>query len=258
MKESHDVEVEKVDNQQVDSKTEKQKEVYDPRQKSWQEAAREAGVILISEEDHLGVVEGEADETVEVEVEVKETPKEKGKRKKPKESRTEMKVMTEDKVSESNKKTFKEAFNTDKSRLEKRQSKYSKPQNFLLLLEDNVGSAPCTTGKLMAYGKGNVAERFVKEGLKYNNKEFYFHKTTHNFSENTEIRKDVEVEEGEASDMPDPGPVLAQPGPGSSQGPTPWSGALGSCSPSQGSGPRKVLTPGSFPSTVSSSEEESD
>ena len=92
-----------MENKQVDSKTEEQKEVYDPRQKSWQEAAREAGVIFISEEDHPGVVEGEADETVEVEVEVKETPKEKGKRKKPKESRTEMKVMTEDKVSESNK-----------------------------------------------------------------------------------------------------------------------------------------------------------
>ena len=69
MKESYDVEVEKVENKQGDSKTEKQKEVYDSRQKSWQEAAREAGVISISEEDHPGVVEGEADETVEVEVE---------------------------------------------------------------------------------------------------------------------------------------------------------------------------------------------
>ena len=67
MKESHSldffllttVEVEKkeVDNKQVDSKTEEQKEVNDPRQKSWQEAARGAGVILISDEGHPGLIE---------------------------------------------------------------------------------------------------------------------------------------------------------------------------------------------------------
>ena len=100
-----------------------------------------------------------------------------------------MMVMTEDKVSESNKKTVKEAFDKDKSRLKKRQSKYSKPQNCLLILEDNVGSATFTTGKLMSYGKGNVAKKFMMEGLKYNNKEFYFNKTTHNLCENTEIKR---------------------------------------------------------------------
>ena len=96
MKEPHTVEEEKkkVDNKQEDSKAEEQKEVNDPRQKSWQEAARESGVILISDEGHPGLVEEEADETVEVEV--KETPIEKGKHKKPKVSRTEMKVMTEE------------------------------------------------------------------------------------------------------------------------------------------------------------------
>ena len=33
---------------------------------------------------------------------------------------------------------FKEAFNTDKTRLEKRHAKYDKPVNFLILVEDNV------------------------------------------------------------------------------------------------------------------------
>ena len=33
---------------------------------------------------------------------------------------------------------FKEAFNTDKTRLEKRHAKYDKPANFLILVEDNV------------------------------------------------------------------------------------------------------------------------
>ena len=36
------------------------------------------------------------------------------------------------------KKMFKEAFDTDKTRLEKRHAKYDKPVNFLILVEDNV------------------------------------------------------------------------------------------------------------------------
>ena len=42
------------------------------------------------------------------------------------------------KLTESEKKMFKEAFNTDKTRLEKRHAKYDKPANFLILVEDNV------------------------------------------------------------------------------------------------------------------------
>ena len=230
----------------VKNKVSENKVESDARQKTWQEAAREAGIILhIDEEKPESVEEVSYINTAE---EVKVEEKFIGKRKKPKESRTETKIMTEDKVSESNKKTFKEAFNTDKSRLEKRQSKYSKPQNFLLILQDNVGSAACTSGKLMVYGKGNVAERFLKEGVKYNSEEFFFHQTTHNFSENMEIKHTVK--KGDENNKPDqamPGPDQAMPGPGSSQGPSPRSGASGSCSPSPGSGPRKVLTPGSIP-----------
>ena len=52
---------------------------------------------------------------------------------------------------------FKESFNTDKSRLEKRQSKYKRPQNFLLIVEDNVHSKDSgkseTGGKLMVYSR---------------------------------------------------------------------------------------------------------
>ena len=36
------------------------------------------------------------------------------------------------------KKMFKEAFDTDKTRLEKRHAKYDKPVNFLILVADNV------------------------------------------------------------------------------------------------------------------------
>ena len=51
------------------------------------------------------------------------------------------------KLTESEKKMFKEAFNTDKARLEKRHAKYDKPANFLLLVEDNVHQAgPCGAG----------------------------------------------------------------------------------------------------------------
>ena len=62
------------------------------------------------------------------------------------------------KISESEKKMFKEAFNTDKGRLEKRQIRYDRPANFLILVEDNLhqpgpGGA-FTAGKMMAFGRG--------------------------------------------------------------------------------------------------------
>ena len=110
----------------------------------------------------------------------------------------------------------------------------------------------------MVYGKGNVAERFLKEGVKYNSEEFFFHQTTHNFSENMEIKHTVKKGEENNKPGPDqamPGPDQALPGPGSSQGPSPRSGASGPCSPSPGSGPRKVLTPGSFPAWSSASDD---
>ena len=57
---------------------------------------------------------------------------------------------------------FKEAFNTDKSSLEKRQTRYDWPANFLILVEDNLhqpgpGGA-FTAGKMMAFGRGAIME----------------------------------------------------------------------------------------------------
>ena len=109
-------------------------------------------------------------QTKEVDKTSEETTNTKPKsRKTLKESRAEKpKVKSEDTISKVDKKTFKEAFNTDKTRLDKRQLKLGKPQNFLLLVEDNIGSAVCTSGKYMAYGRGKLAEDFFGGGIKYN------------------------------------------------------------------------------------------
>ena len=64
---------------------------------------------------------------------------------------------------------FKEALNTDKTRLEKRHAKYDKPANFLILVEDNVHQAgPCgagTAGMTMVYGRGKLMDQFLGEGV---------------------------------------------------------------------------------------------
>ena len=75
------------------------------------------------------------------------------------------------KLTESEKKMFKEAFNTDKTRLEERHAKYDKPANFLILVEDNVHQAgPCgagTAGMTMVYGRGKLMDQFLGEGVKH-------------------------------------------------------------------------------------------
>ena len=85
---------------------------------------------------------------------------------------------------------FKESFNTDKSRLEKRQSKYKRPQNFLLIVEDNVHSKDSgkseTGGKLMVYSRGTIKNKFLGEGIKYNDQEFYMHANTTDFTRDIE------------------------------------------------------------------------
>ena len=96
------------------------------------------------------------------------------------------KRMAEESISSSNKKMFKEAWNTDKSRMEKRQVKYNKPQNFLLILEDNIHQSghdhgAKTAGKLMVYGKGSIREKFLKSGIKYNSRDYVMHANAHNF-----------------------------------------------------------------------------
>jgi hypothetical protein len=46
-------------------------------------------------------------------------------------------VTKRDRITDVQKKTFKEAFNTDKTRLDKRQLKYDRPQDFLILVKDS-------------------------------------------------------------------------------------------------------------------------
>ena len=115
--------------------------------------------------------------------------------------------MAEETISSSNKKMFKEAWNTDKSRMEKRQVKYNKPQNFLLILEDNIHQSghdygAKTAGKLMVYGKGPIREKFLKTGIKYNLREYVMHANAHNFEvDNVKVdAEDVAEDEGVKED----------------------------------------------------------
>ena len=86
------------------------------------------------------------------------------------------KRMAEEKISNSNKNMFKESWNTDKSRFEKKQIKYSGPQNFLIILEDNIHQGgekgAKTGGKLMAFGRGAIKDKFIKEGIQFDPTKF--------------------------------------------------------------------------------------
>ena len=67
-------------------------------------------------------------------------------------------------LSKFDKKNFKEAFITDKSRFLKRQSKYNRSKSFLILMEDNIhsiGSGSETAGMIMAYGGGPLKEKIL-------------------------------------------------------------------------------------------------
>ena len=114
---------------------------------------------------------------------------------------TSPKVKENLKITPSDKKMFKESFNTDKSRLEKRQSKYNLPPNFLLIVEDNIHSKDSgkseTGGKLMVYSRGNLKAQFLGEGIKYNEKDFYIHANTTDFTR--EIVKEIIGDEVESS-----------------------------------------------------------
>ena len=87
---------------------------------SWMESAARAGVITMVTNSPDPVKENLAK-----------------KKKTAKESRqASPKVKENSKITPSDKKMFKESFNTDKARLEKRQTRYNRPQNFLLIVED--------------------------------------------------------------------------------------------------------------------------
>ena len=82
---------------------------------------------------------------------------------------------------------FKESWNTDESRFEKRQVKYSRLQNFLIILEDNIHQegekGAKTGGKLMSFGRGAIKDKFIKEGIQFDPKKFLMHANAHNFTE---------------------------------------------------------------------------
>ena len=117
---------------------------------------------------------------------------ENNKKKTPHQYRTEaVRIKTRNELSASQKKNFKECFNTDKSRLDKRQAQHSRSPNFLLILEDNVNSAECTSGKMMVYGKGSIAQQFLYEGIKFSKDDFYLHKRATDFLEDRQKVEDV-------------------------------------------------------------------
>lgn len=199
VKEQVEVEVQNVDNTMEQSPKEKCED--------WVKKAAESGYLFVPapEEDIDDNVQDE-NETLPLEklrTKEAETPiVDSGKdskfksRKTPKESRTEKpKIKPQELISKVDKKTFKEAFNTDKTRLDKRQVKYSKPKDFLLIVKDNIGSAVCTSGKYMAYGRGKIAEDFYGEGVKFNKDDYYIHKNPQNFEEEKCAEKMSENEE---------------------------------------------------------------
>ena len=199
-------------------------ESVDSQSKSWGDVVKEAGGILVmasgpflsDEAEDNGVTQSrEEHQTHQVSHssdDPEETAKEessKKKKKTPLQYRTmQPKRMAEETISSSNKKMFKEAWNTDKSRMEKRQVKYNKPQNFLLILEDNIHQSghdhgAKTAGKLMVYGKGPIREKFLKTGIQYNPCEYVMHANAHNFEvDNVKVdAEDVgEVEEVKEDD----------------------------------------------------------
>ena len=73
----------------------------------------------------------------------------------------------------------------DLARFLKRQLKYNLSQNFLILVEDNihsVGSGSETAGMVMAFGAGELKERFLREGIKFKESEYYVHANATDFT----------------------------------------------------------------------------
>ena len=195
-----EVEVEVVEEEQV---VVEEKET-DETTKSWQEVVAAAGGLLmvkdVAVEDLQGVGEV-GDQPAIPGGEVGEQPAGPGgevgnlplvatatKKKTPLQYRLEQpKRMAEEQISNSNKKMFKESWNTDKSRFEKRQVKYNRPQNFLIILEDNIHQGgekgAKTGGKLMAFGRGALKHKFIKEGIHFDPSKFFMHANAHNFTE---------------------------------------------------------------------------
>ena len=163
--------------QEVEKTTLKEKRL------SLSETAARAGVVtMVRAEDETGAPQ---------------TLTEKRKKKTPKEYRQDgPKIKENPEITAIEKKKFKEMFLTDKSRLDKRQTSFNRPQNFLLIIEDNVHSKDSTKsatgGKLMAYGRGDLKDMFMRGGLKYNASDFYMHANTTDFKEEV-VKESPEV-----------------------------------------------------------------
>ena len=172
---------------------------------SWMETAARAGVITM------------VTRTAEEESGVPQTMTQKTKKKTPKEYRQDgPKVKENTEITAIEKKKFKEMFLTDKSRLDKRQTSLNRPQNFLLIIEDNMHSKDSTKsatgGKFMAYGRGDLKDMFMREGLKYNAADFYMHANTTDFKEEV-VRESPEVTKvapGVVDKVPENGKTAAE------------------------------------------------
>lgn len=137
--------------------------------KSWLETAAAAGVVTMVQANAENAVEENTNHDYEKGDTKKKTPKQY--RCQPPKVKDIGKQLT---VAE--KKLFKEAFNTDKARFHKRQQKYQKEPNFLIIMEDNIlGAGAATSGKMMVYGQGKVKESFLSGSLKFDPEHFYMH-----------------------------------------------------------------------------------
>jgi hypothetical protein len=160
----------------------------------WKKAAAAAGIQLSIPTELEEIEEIEEDGSKE-DKSTEATTSKTIKKKTPQESRTEtVKVKTMSKLNLHQKKNFKESFNSDKSRLDKRQEKFGQSPNFLLIMEDNVDSAACTSGKFMVYGKGKIASKFFNNSLKFNKNDFFVHKKALNFEEDCSVKPTINKE----------------------------------------------------------------
>ena len=138
--------------------------------RTWLQTAAAAGVLAM-------VREGEALGEEELPPKKKKTPKQLRSQ--------EPKVIPEGrKLTMAEKKLFKEGFLTDKGRLHKRQKKFNKPANFILIMADNVlGSGAPSSGKYMMFAEGELKESFLQGRLKFDRENYYVHANHFDFKE---------------------------------------------------------------------------
>ena len=194
------------------------------KKKTWQEAAAAAGVVTMVRDDEVVFNSTKKKTPLQYRMQkpqIKESAKP---------------------LNMAEKKLFKEAFNTDKSRLYKRHPKYGKKRNFIIIVEDSVlGKGAQTNGKLMAYACGSLKQRFLKDGIRFDPKEFYLHENHTDFKmEEPPVqkkkRKHVEDDKSEKNNK----------------------GLNGREQKAKKLKPKKVLTPGTVPDEISDSSSSSD